>query len=58
MSQNNQELSRNRAVAYVRKSPEHQQSSPSSQTDVIRKYARRRGLIIVKEYSDDDKKSG
>src|SRR5437773_314224 len=58
LSQNNQEPSRNRAVVYVRISPEHQQSSPSSQTDVILKYARRRGLTIVKEYSDDDNNSG
>ena len=45
----------NRAAAYVRMSTEHQQYSTSNQMDVIREYANRRGLEIVKEYSDEGK---
>ena len=36
-------------------STEHQQYSTSNQMDVIREYAKRRGLEIVKEYSDAGK---
>jgi DNA invertase Pin-like site-specific DNA recombinase len=36
-------------------STEHQQYSTSNQMDVIREYAKRRGLDIVKEYSDEGK---
>src|SRR5258707_3547942 len=43
------------AAAYVRMSTEHQQYSTSNQMDVIRDYAKRRGLEIVKEYSDEGK---
>ena len=43
------------AAAYVRMSTEHQQYSTSNQMDVIREYAKRRGLEIVKEYSDEGK---
>src|ERR1041384_1927789 len=45
----------NRAAVYVRMSTEHQQYSTSNQMDVIREYAKRRGLEIVKEYSDEGK---
>ncbi len=45
----------NLAAAYVRMSTEHQQYSTSNQMDVIRDYAKRRGLEIVKEYSDEGK---
>src|SRR3954470_18733638 len=45
----------NRASAYVRMSTEHQQYSTSNQMDVIREFAKRRGLEIVKEYSDEGK---
>src|SRR5258706_66943 len=45
----------NLAAAYVRMSTEHQQYSTSNQMDVIREYAKRRGLEIVKEYSDEGK---
>src|SRR5438874_10410965 len=45
----------NFAAAYVRMSTEHQQYSTSNQMDVIREYAKRRGLEIVKEYSDEGK---
>jgi DNA invertase Pin-like site-specific DNA recombinase len=43
------------AAAYVRMSTEHQQYSTSNQMEVIREYARRRGLEIVKVYSDEGK---
>ncbi len=43
------------AAAYVRMSTEHQQYSTQNQMDVIREYAKRRGLQIVKEYSDEGK---
>jgi DNA invertase Pin-like site-specific DNA recombinase len=45
----------NRAAAYVRMSTEHQQYSTSNQMDVIREYAKRRGLEIVMVYSDEGK---
>src|SRR5258708_31037062 len=44
------------AAAYVRMSTEHQQYSTSNQMDIIREYAKRRGLEIVKEYSDEGKR--
>src|SRR5436190_557157 len=49
------EMPGNFAAAYVRMSTEHQQYSTSNQMDVIRDYAKRRGLEIVKEYSDEGK---
>jgi DNA invertase Pin-like site-specific DNA recombinase len=45
----------NNAAAYVRMSTEHQQYSTSNQMDVIREDAKRRGLEIVKLYSDEGK---
>src|SRR5438045_8162361 len=45
----------NFAAAYVRMSTEHQQYSTSNQMDVIKEYAKKRGLQIVKEYSDEGK---
>jgi DNA invertase Pin-like site-specific DNA recombinase len=36
-------------------STEHQQYSTSNQMDVIREYAKRRGMQIVREYSDEGK---
>src|ERR1700674_4735783 len=50
-----QELPLTSAAAYVRMSTEHQQYSTSNQMDVIREYAKRRGMQIVKEYSDEGK---
>jgi DNA invertase Pin-like site-specific DNA recombinase len=44
-----------RAAAYVRMSTEHQQYSTSNQMDVILEYALRRGMEIVREYSDEGK---
>jgi len=43
------------AAAYARMSTEHQQYSTSNQMDVIREYAKRRDLRIVREYSDEGK---
>jgi len=45
----------NYAAAYVRMSTEHQQYSTSNQMDVIREYAKKRGLEIVKINSDEGK---
>ena len=55
MSKGNVDRFPNRSAAYVRMSTEHQQYSTSNQMDVIREYAKRRGLDIVKEYSDEGK---
>jgi len=43
------------AAAYVRMSTEHQQYSTDNQMDIIREYAQRRGITIVKTYSDEGK---
>jgi hypothetical protein len=45
----------NCAAVHVRMSTEHQQYSISNQMDVIREYAKRRELGIVKECSDEGK---
>src|SRR5438445_3380589 len=55
MSKDNNESLPGRAAAYVRMSTEHQQYSTSNQMEVIREYATRRGLEIVKLYSDEGK---
>src|SRR5438034_3612102 len=55
MNRNDTEPSPIFAAAYVRMSTEHQQYSTSNQMDVIRDYAKRRGMQIVKEYSDEGK---
>jgi DNA invertase Pin-like site-specific DNA recombinase len=55
MPKQHQERVPNSAAVYVRMSTEHQQYSTSNQMDVIREYAKRRGLEIVKEYSDEGK---
>src|SRR5438094_1836019 len=55
MTRSDTEPSRIFAAAYVRMSTEHQQYSTSNQMDVIREFANRRGLEIVKEYSDEGK---
>ena len=44
-----------RAAAYVRMSTEHQQYSTNNQMDVIQEYAQRRGMEIVRTYSDEGK---
>jgi DNA invertase Pin-like site-specific DNA recombinase len=55
MSRANKERWTNCTAVYVRMSTEHQQYSTSNQMDVIREYAKRRELGIVKEYSDEGK---
>ena len=55
MSRKNIERWGNNAAVYVRMSTEHQQYSTSNQMDVIRENAKKRGLGIVKEYSDEGK---
>jgi DNA invertase Pin-like site-specific DNA recombinase len=47
-----------RAVAYARRSSKHPQFSVVRQLAVIRKYAKQRGLIVVKDYSDGAKGGG
>lgn len=44
-----------RAAEYVRMSTEHQQYSTENQREVIRQYAERRGMIIVRTYTDSGK---
>jgi DNA invertase Pin-like site-specific DNA recombinase len=55
MSRNDKERWPNLAAAYVRMSTEQQQYSTNNQLDVIREYAKRRGLEIAKLYSDEGK---
>jgi DNA invertase Pin-like site-specific DNA recombinase len=55
MSRSDKDRLVNLAAAYVRMSTEHQQYSTSNQLDVIREYAKRRGMEIVKLYSDEGK---
>lgn len=43
------------AAEYVRMSTEHQQYSTQNQAQTIREYAERRGIEIIKTYSDDAK---
>lgn len=44
-----------RAAEYVRMSTEHQQYSTENQSDVLRHYAERRGMTIVRTYADAGK---
>lgn len=44
-----------RAAQYVRMSTDHQRYSTENQADVIRQYAQRRGLEIVRTYADEGK---
>lgn len=48
-------LEKRRAVEYVRMSTEHQQYSTENQRDVISQYAERRGMVIVRTYTDSGK---
>ncbi len=43
------------AAEYVRMSTEHQQYSTENQSDVIREYAQKRGMVIVRTYEDAGK---
>lgn len=44
-----------RAAQYVRMSTEHQQYSTENQSDVIREYAAKRGMEIVRTFADAGK---
>jgi len=55
-SQVNRKVSNQCAAVYVRMSAEHQQYSTSNQLEVMRKFADRRGLTIVKVYSEEGKR--
>ena len=44
-----------RAAEYVRMSTEHQQYSTSNQADVIRDYAKKRGMEVVRTFADAGK---
>lgn len=44
-----------RAAQYVRMSTEHQQYSTENQADVLREYAKKRGIEIVRTFSDSGK---
>jgi DNA invertase Pin-like site-specific DNA recombinase len=44
-----------RAAQYVRMSTEHQQYSTENQSDVLREYASKRGIQIVRTFSDSGK---
>ena len=44
-----------RAAQYVRTATEQQQYSTANQTDNIRDYASKRGILIIKTYSDEGK---
>jgi DNA invertase Pin-like site-specific DNA recombinase len=44
-----------RAAEYVRMSTEHQQYSTENQSEIIRQYAERRGMTIVRTYTDAGK---
>ena len=48
-------LPRYRAAQYVRMSTEHQQYSTKNQADKVKEYAERRGIDIVRTYSDEGK---
>jgi len=52
MSPGYTDLPARHGAAYMRMSAEHQQAFASDQMDVIREYAKRHGMQIVKEYSD------
>jgi DNA invertase Pin-like site-specific DNA recombinase len=44
-----------RAADYVRMSTEHQQYSTENQADVLREYAAKRGMEIVRTFADSGK---
>jgi len=55
MRKKQKNLPSTRAVSYVRTATKPQQDSISNHVDAIRKYAKRYGLQIVKEYVDEGK---
>jgi DNA invertase Pin-like site-specific DNA recombinase len=44
-----------RAAQYVRMSTEHQQYSTENQSDVLREYAAKRGMEIIRTFADSGK---
>ena len=54
-SSSQSDAEKRRAVEYVRMSTEHQQYSTENQRQVISQYAERRGMIIVRTYTDAGK---
>jgi DNA invertase Pin-like site-specific DNA recombinase len=44
-----------KAAQYVRMSTEHQQYSTENQRDIIKEYADRHGMVVVRTYADDGK---
>ncbi len=55
MSRKNTNRRLSRTASHVRVSANHQRSSTRKQMGVIRKYAKRQGLKIVKQYADAGK---
>jgi len=55
MKTSQMDLPSNRAASYVRTATKPQQDSISNQVGAIRKYAKRHGIQIVKEYFDEGK---
>lgn len=55
MTENENNLILERAVAYVRMSTEHQKYSTENQEEVIRRYAKSKNIEIIKVYSDGGK---
>ena len=51
----NSEITEFRAALYVRTATKHQQYSTDNQSDEIRDYANKRGIEIVKTYTDEGK---
>jgi DNA invertase Pin-like site-specific DNA recombinase len=54
-SSSSSEAEKRRAVEYVRMSTEHQQYSTENQRQIISEYAERRGMVIVRTYTDSGK---
>ncbi|MBF0340280.1 MAG: recombinase family protein, partial [Magnetococcales bacterium] len=55
MDENQRVLPFIRAAQYVRMSTEHQQYSTDNQADVIREFAAKHGMEIVRTYADEGK---
>jgi DNA invertase Pin-like site-specific DNA recombinase len=51
----NGEVTEFRAALYVRTATKHPQYSTDNQSDKIRDYASKRGIVIIKTYADDGK---
>ncbi|MBF0181818.1 MAG: recombinase family protein [Magnetococcales bacterium] len=55
MNEKQNELPFIRAAQYVRMSTEHQQYSTDNQSDIIKEYARKHGMEIIRTYADEGK---